>query len=175
MNYAPEAAAVLDLLTQSLPGLRPLGEEDFPQLLSLYEGNSFYNAIALDGSPTLEQCREDLFGLPPGRTLAHKLFLGLFRQKTLAACLDLVVGYPDRETLYLGLLELDQTFHRKGLGTEIVQAVWEAGKHTGFSTVRLGCYLENTPGFSFWSGEGFREEGRVERNGRILLKMLRPL
>ena len=78
MNYAPEAAAVLDLLTQSLPGLRPLGEEDFPQLLSLYEGNSFYNAIALDGPPTLEQCREDLFGLPPGRTLAHKLFLGLF-------------------------------------------------------------------------------------------------
>lgn len=167
---------LLALLEEALPGLRPLEEEDLPQVLALYQSNPEYNALALDSPPTLETCREDRTDLPPGRLPEHKLFLGYFQGERLAAVWDLVAGYPEESTLYLGLLELDGTHQRQGLGSRLVRALLSLGKEAGFAAVRLGCLEENRWGFAFWSKMGFTTEGRVPWKGdRMVLKMVREL
>mgnify|MGYP001625433427 CR=1 FL=1 len=175
MEHSPRAQELLTALCAALPALRPLEEGDLPQVLTLYQRNTFYNSVALEAPPTLKSCQEDLAALPPGRELRHKLFLGLFQGAVLAAVLDLVEGYPDEGSLYIGLLELAVEFHRQGLGTRLVRALKTAAGEAGFSALRLGCYDRNTPGMAFWNAMGFEKEGAVLREGRVLHKMFLPL
>ena len=121
-------------------------ENDFPALLALYKSNPFYLSISQEGPPTLEDCQEDAAALPPGRGKEHKLFLGLFQESVLAAVLDLVEGYPEEGTLYLGLLELAGPLQGKGLGTHIFSALSQEAGAAGFQCIRLACLEENLPG-----------------------------
>ena len=175
MEHSPRAQELLTALCAAFPGLRSLEEGDLPQVLTLYQRNTFYNSVALEAPPTLESCQEDLAALPPGREPRHKLFLGLFQGEVLAAVLDLVEGYPDEGALYIGLLELAVEFHRQGLGTRLVRALKTAAGEAGFSALRLGCYDRNAPGMAFWNAMGFEKEGAVLREGRVLHKMFLPL
>ena len=106
MEHSPRAQELLTALCAAFPALRPLEGGDLPQVLTLYQRNTFYNSVALEVPPTLKSCQEDLAALPPGREPRHKLFLGLFQGEVLAAVLDLVEGYPDEGAPYIGLLEL---------------------------------------------------------------------
>ena len=155
--------------------LRSLEERDFPRLLELYQSNPFYNSVALEEPPSLAMCREDQTALPPGTSAGQKLFLGLFQGEWLQAVLDLVDGYPEEGTLYIGLLELHGRAQRKGLGTRIMAALLPAAAQAGFSQVRLGCMEQNQPGLAFWRGQGFAPEGSVEQNGRWIVKMQKEL
>lgn len=167
---------LLTLLEEALPGLRPLGEKDLPQILALYQSNPAYNALALDGPPTLKICREDMLELPPGRLPEHKLFLGFFEGNCLAAVWDLVLGYPEESTLYLGLLELAKTHQHQGLGSRLVKALIFKAKTTGFTAMRLGCLEQNHLGLAFWKKMGFTEEDRTLWKGdRVVLKMVHQL
>ena len=86
--------------------LRPLGEEDLPQVLELYQGNTFYNSVALDRQPDLALCREDLEALPPGKTREEKLFFRGLPPGEAGRRGGSDRGLPPRRhTLYLGLLE----------------------------------------------------------------------
>lgn len=155
--------------------LRSLEERDFPRLLELYQSNPFYNSVALEEPPSLAMCREDQTALPPGTGPERKLFLGLFQGERLQAVLDLVDGYPEEGTLYIGLLELHGRAQGKGLGTRIMAVLLPAAAQAGFSQVRLGCMERNQPGLAFWRGQGFAPEDRVEQNGRWIVKLRKAL
>lgn len=176
MDDTPRGRRLLEAMQGDLPGLRPLEREDFPALLGLYRSNPFFNSVSLDAPPTLENCREDAGALPPGREPCHKLFLGLFQEGRLRAALDLVEGYPQEATLYIGLLELDGAVQRQGLGTRILDSLEAGAKEAGFGWLRLACLEKNLPGYDFWKKQGFQEEGRgVWQGGRTVLKMVRAL
>ena len=177
MEHSPRAQELLTALCAAFPGLRPLEEGDLPLVFALYQRNTFYNSVALEAPPTLESCREDLAALPPGRERRHKLFLGLFQESGLAAVLDLVEGYPEEGTLYLGLLELAGPLQGKGLGTHIFSALSQEAGAAGFQCIRLACLEENLPGLAFWAGMGFEEEGRstLLKGGRKVRKLVKRL
>ena len=175
MEYALRASALLTGLTQEFGGLRPMEEGDLPEYLALCQSNHFFNSISLDEPPSLESCREDFTALPPGRKPEHKLFLGLWQEGRLQAALDLVEGYPDEDTLYIGLLELDASCQGQGLGTSLAKALARQSVLAGFSTLRLGCLVENAPGFGFWQAMGFQEEARSHLGKRPVRKMVRNL
>lgn len=175
MEYAARASALLRGFQQRFPGLRPLEEGELPEYLALCQSNPFFNSISLDEPPSLEACREDFSALPPGREPEHKLLLGLWQEGRLRAVLDLVEGYPDEATLYIGLLELDASCQGRGLGTALVTALARESVLAGFSTLRLGCLVANTPGFGFWQAMGFQEEGRSHLGSRPVRKMVRKL
>ena len=130
--------------------------------------------------PTRENLLEDCAALPPGRSLADKAFLLLYRQGKPAAALDFVVGYPTPETGYIGLLVLDSAFQGQGSGQELLTALEDWAYSNGFTRLELGCYETNTPGLAFWRKMGFAEIRRTSRKGadgkeRALLSLEKPL
>ena len=46
---------------------------------------------------------DDLQAVPPGKTLSDKYFIGFYDGETLAAMMDLITGYPNPATAYIGL------------------------------------------------------------------------
>ncbi|MGI6254365.1 MAG: GNAT family N-acetyltransferase [Acutalibacter sp.] len=177
MEHTERTAALLRGLTAQFPGLKPMEEGELPAFVALCRSNDFYNSISMDEPPSLESCREDLTALPPGRGREHKLFLGLWQQGHLQAVLDLVEGYPDEETLYIGLLELDTSCQGQGLGTALVKALAQESFQAGFSLLRLACLEANTPGLGFWQSMGFTQEGTAlwSSGNRPVRKLVRNL
>lgn len=99
------------------PGYRvsPLGEADLAAALALCQSNPlYYRHFGIQ--PTLENLRENLTALPPGKALEDKYFLGLWQGGKLIALLDLIAGYPEPDTAWIGWLILDQSCQGRGAG-----------------------------------------------------------
>ena len=81
---------------------RILTEADIPAALALCEGNPLFYEYC-PPRPSAENLLADMSALPPGRTMEDKHFLGLWRDEKLTALLDLVLGYPEEDTAWIGL------------------------------------------------------------------------
>ena len=106
---------------------------------------------------TPESILEDLRALPPGKTVADKLFAGFFDGTALAAILDLIWDYPARGTAWLGLFMLDAARQGQGEGTALVGEILQALREAGMSRVRLGVDLGNAHSWAFWTKNGFSQ------------------
>lgn len=82
--------------------VRRLNESDAPAMLALSEKNAVYYRYHAP-APSLEDIREGLTALPPGKTMADKYYVGFFDGETLAAVLDLVLDFPETGTAFIGL------------------------------------------------------------------------
>ncbi len=81
--------------------VRPLTAGDVDKILALCaENEQFYRYHP--PLATRESVLEDMTALPPGKNAADKHYLGFFDGKTLVAVLDLILGYPQEDTAYLG-------------------------------------------------------------------------
>ena len=78
---------------------------------------------------TKEGVREDMEALPPGKTYEDKYFLGYYDGKRLIAIMDLIDGYPDDSTLYIGLSMTNMTIQGKGIGTSIILPSYASEQH----------------------------------------------
>ena len=169
-------------LQKAFPGwqARPVEEALDDTLLVLRSNLAGYYVRTGEPAPTRENLLEDCAALPPGRSLADKAFLLLYRQGKPAAALDFVVGYPTPETGYIGLLVLGSAFQGQGSGQELLTALEDWAYSNGVTRLELGCYETNTPGLAFWCKMGFAEIRRTSRKGadgkeRALLSLEKPL
>ena len=105
----------MQALTEALPGweIEPVAEGNLTQGLEILASNrEGYYALTGEPAPTLQNLREDLTHLPPGRSLCDKSFLLLSFDGKATALMDYVRGYPTEQTGYIGLLILHQNCHR---------------------------------------------------------------
>lgn len=138
--------------------VRRLTEGDLPELLALAEGNpTYYKYIRTQ--PSLENLREDLTALPPGKTLEDKYFLGYFGDGRLCAALDLIVKYPGPETAFVGWFILRKDLQGRGTGTALVKELEAFLKDQGYTSVRLGRAKGNPESEAFWAHNGFTPTG----------------
>lgn len=178
---------LMQALTEALPvwEIEPVAEGNLTQGLEILASNrEGYYALTGEPAPTLQNLREDLTHLPPGRSLCDKSFLLLSFDGKATALMDYVRGYPTEQTGYIGLLILHQNCHRQKLGTVLFQAVEQAARKTGARRLELGCFEANTPGLSFWRSNGFKvlrscihpdESGASQGNSRCLLVLEKNL
>ena len=150
---------VLDLGPSALASRR-LTDKDLPELLALCEGNPDYYEHYGE-RPTLENLARALRELPPGCRKEQKEFLGFFDEGRLRAVLDVVRGYPDEATAYVGLLMVDGARHGRGIGTQVMDAALRRLRAEGFSRVRLGCIQGNEHARRFWEKLGFAPTGEA--------------
>ena len=149
--------------------IRRLTDADVPMLYAWMLRNDQYFRYC-GGSTTPERVRQDLTLCPPGTTPAQKHYVGFFDEDTLVAVMDLIDGYPDADTAFIGFFMMNKDLQGQGTGTAIVREVLAALRALGYTAVRLGIDKENPQSNHFWRKNGFTvlREAAQER-GIVLL------
>ena len=77
------------------------------------ENKKYYNYlhenVSLDGGKSI------LEDVPPNINIENKYVLGFYEKDKMIAILDLIEGYPNNETAFIGLLILDVGYQGKGI------------------------------------------------------------
>lgn len=136
-----------------------LGESDVPELYQLCISNPQYYTY-LKCEPKLDSLKGELTALPPGKNLDDKYFIGFYEGERMIAILDLITGYPDEKTAFIGWFMVDGALHGQGIGTNLVGRLYDWLRERGFLAVRLGCIVENAEGRRFWEKQGFAYTGK---------------
>ena len=151
--------------------VRRLTEEDLPELLALAKDNPTYYRY-MGEEPTLEGLRGDLTKLPPRTTSEDKYFLGYFRDGRLCAALDLILHYPNPETIFIGWFILDKGIQRAGVGTAIITELMAFLRAQGFRYVRLGYVKGNLESEHFWQKNQFAPTGLQTRTENYTIAVM---
>ena len=73
----------------------------------------FYDYCPPFGS--VENIKDDLAALPPNKTINDKYYIGFYDGNVLIAVMDLILGYPNENTGFIGFFMVNKTFQKKEL------------------------------------------------------------
>lgn len=138
--------------------VRQLKESDIEVIYDLCKENELYYKHC-PPFVTKESIREDLFKLPPNKTLDDKFFLGFFDNEELLCVIDLIVNYPKENTAFLGFFMLEKKYQGKGIASGIFQELSTFLKSNHFNAIRLGYVKGNQQSEFFWKKNGFLPVG----------------
>lgn len=149
--------------------VRLLDEKDIPMISALCRGNTQFYSYC--GQPFSEETiRSDLHITPPGKGAEDKYYAGFFRGEQLCAVLDLIDGYPDDTTAFIGFFMLNKEIQGKGRGTAMITELCAYLKRMGFERVQLGIDKDNPQSTHFWKKNGFLFVREIVRaDGTIIL------
>lgn len=163
---------------------RDINDDNQAEDVRLREGNTyFYNTV--EGMEVHEpdeahpypycsqdemEIRKDRYLLPKGMPAESKLYFGIFDDDErflpdgrCLAIVDLVIGYPTEEYVYIGWLILENEVHGVGLAAGIMDVLYSVSRKLGYKYIKLSAYDVNEPGMKFWKKQGFKEDGFVMR------------
>jgi uncharacterized protein len=121
-------------------------------------------ALRVTGHPPgPADAQSTLMFVPEGRSPDDKVAFGVWADDELVGILDLLLRYPDAETLDIGLLQIDRDRQGQGIGAAAcralereVRARWPWARRLRLSVVRT-----NDQVLGFWRRMGFTETGEV--------------
>ena len=134
--------------------VRQLTPEDADAVLALAAGNALFYRYH-PPLPDRESILSDMTALPPGKGPEDKYFLGLFQGERLTAVMDLILGYPEADSAWMGW----------GVGSGILRDVEAALRAAGFRTLRLAVDRGNPQSWAFWTKNGCIRDGPERPNG----------
>lgn len=127
------------------------------EVLDIYIGNDYYFNKILNIPQNITNVEQDITNIPDGVQKSQKNYrLVSFNDEILGA-VDYITGYPEKNTLFIGLLIIKNNKHRQGFGGKIFNYLEDLFKSEGFLKVRLGVIADNEIGFSFWKKRNFKE------------------
>ncbi len=144
--------------------VRALQESDVNDILELCQKNPLFYKYT-EAEPTKEQILNDMKATPPGTFPKDKYFFGLFERDVLVAVMDLVDGYPDSTTAYIGFFMMNSEYQGKQEGTAIIHEAMEYLSTIGKNAVRLAIDKGNPQSTHFWKKNGFEVLFEVDVNG----------
>ena len=125
---------------------------------------------------TEDSIRADMAALPPHKTPEDKYYLGFFEDEILVAVMDLISGFPNEETAFVGFFMMNKQFQGKGIGTGLMAEVYEYLKKVGFQFVRLCFAKGNTQSEHFWLKNGFVPTGvEAQNDGYVAVVLQKEL
>ncbi len=110
---------------------------------------------------TTESIKADMIALPPGITQDKKHYLGFFDSDELIAVMDLILGYPDEDTAYIGFFMTDVSVQNKGVGSRIIRELCRFACSNNFTNIQLGWVQGNPQPEHFWHKNGFHKTDRI--------------
>lgn len=132
--------------------------EDIPTVYELCKGNPYYYEH-MKMQPTIKNLTETMTELPTGKTLDDKYFVGFWEDDSLIAILDLIIGYPNENTAFIGWFMMNRDGQGNGIGSEIVQEILACIKNLNLQKVRLAYIKGNRQAKQFWLKNGFAPTG----------------
>ena len=146
-------------------------DEKYPEILALYERNQDFFALSQSSAVTLAQVDADVHAGPENLAPENKkYFLITDDNETPIAVLDYALGYPDDQTVFIGLLIVDKIFRGQGLGHKIVAEQLDHFRSIGMRKVRIAVLDNNPAGLAFWQGLGFEiiEKNKHSTDGDLV-------
>jgi ribosomal protein S18 acetylase RimI-like enzyme len=137
--------------------------EELAALQRVMESDEDY-ALRITGHPPgPADAQSTLMFVPEGTFPDDKAPFGVWLGDELVGILDLLLRYPDVQTVYLGLLLIDRAHQGRGVGTAAFQALerdllprWPWARRLRLSVVRT-----NDQTLGFWRRLGFTETGEL--------------
>jgi RimJ/RimL family protein N-acetyltransferase len=102
--------------------------------------------------------------LPPLCTYDDKYVFFIEKNETPIGVVDLIIGYPNRKTAFLGLLLLGEKYHGSGIGRESYDLIENYVKQFNIDSIQLAVNDSNDIGMRFWLKLGFKVNGRTRLN-----------
>ena len=144
--------------------VRRMGDMDAESILDIYSGNPQYYRYC-EAEPTTEEVLNDLHITPPDIPMSDKYYVGFYEDTTLVAVMDLIDGYPDADTAYIGFFMMNPTYQGNHIGTAIISEVIEYLRSIGEKAVRLAIDKGNPQSTHFWKKNGFEIISEADVNG----------
>lgn len=139
----------------------------------MQRNDQYYRCCGAGTSP--ERVRQDLTLCPPGIPLAQKHYVGFFDGNTLTAIMDLIDGYPNADTAFIGFFMMNKDLQGQGTGTAIIRGVMAYLAALGYTAVRLGIDKENPQSNHFWRKNGFTVLKEIPQEQGVILLAERRL
>lgn len=135
--------------------IEPVTLKNLIKYEDIFLSNTEYYMIT-DGRPATKQdCIETIEysdNFPPGMGYC----IGFSNDKQSVAFLSLLEGYPESESLYIGLFLIDREYQYKSIGTKIMNGVIDAAFYSGYKKIKLSVQDNNNSGYPFWKKLGFK-------------------
>ena len=133
-----------------------LSLEDVKAIQALYEKCVDF-MLLVDGHPAGENAADEEFqNLPPGKSMDDRFMYGIIDPvNELAGVLDVLRGYPEEGTWWIGLLLFVPEIRSLGMGKKVVHGLCKHIKINGGKAIMLGVVAENERAYQFWSKMGF--------------------
>lgn len=141
--------------------IRKLNEGDYDDILKLMKGNPLYFEY-YPPFPDKQDIIDDMYALPDGKTPEDKYYIGYFLNDRLIAVMDLIVGYPNKHTVFIGFFMTSSTIQNQGIGSSIITNLINNLK-SPLDTLRLAYIKGNPQAEAFWLKNGFIKTGEEKR------------
>ena len=151
--------------------VRRLTEADVDKIYVLSVENFMYYQYC-PPFVTRESIFHDMKALPPRTTCDDKYYIGYFEEDKLMAVMDLILGYPNEETAFIGLFMMEKGSQGKGIGSAIVEECFEFLDSIGYRFIRLGFAKGNPQSEAFWVKNGFVRTGVEADNGDYIVVVM---
>jgi ribosomal protein S18 acetylase RimI-like enzyme len=163
--------------------LRPIEPADVDALQQLIESDPGYTERITGYPPGAADAQSLLMMRPEGLPEQAKVVLGAFLTNQLVAVADLLRGYPNEHTAFIGLLQVHWNHQGLGLGKstyELLQRYVESS-WPEIRTLRLAIVDTNAHiATGFWQRQGFTPTGeerpyrydKLESTARLYEKAL---
>lgn len=137
---------------------------------NIFYSNQEYFLIT-DGHPANKQNIVDT--IEYGNDFPHGMChcLGFSLNGVAVAFLSFFEGYPEADTLYIGLFLMDSKFKRMSIGTKIISTLIEKAFRSQYTSVKLSVQDNNISGYLFWKKLGFSLKEKTICNGFYNLSM----
>ena len=133
-------------------------EEQKRALQAVYAAAPDYCMRVIGHIPTVDEMGPH--DLPPGKISEDDYLFGIYLRSEMIGCADLLRGYPDEKTVYLGLVLISERYQNRGLG---VRACMELEKVVlswpEISVIRGSVIRTNDIVLSFWKRMGAEDTG----------------
>ena len=143
--------------------VRRLGRDDVDAIYELCRENRIFYRYH-EPFVTKESILDDMEALPPGKSREDKYYIGFFDGGSLVAIMDLILGYPEKNTAFIGLFMTAHDRQGCGLGSRILRDCMARLSAAGYHRLRLAVDEGNPQSLAFWTKNGFTLTGEVHPN-----------
>ena len=126
-------------------------ESNHGDVWDIFNTNQNYFMVAHGKAADKGSVLYALSQVPPNFDVANKYFVGVWHGGKAIAVIDLAVGYPNPDCLWLGLLLVHGDLQGKSIGAKIADGIVKAAQMIGFGNIRLGVAEANIGAIRFWN------------------------
>ena len=148
--------------------VRYMSDSDADALLAFCLRNDQYYRYC-GKQPSRELILQDLRITPPNTPADAKYYVGFYDKDVLVAIMDLIDGYPDSDTAFIGFFMMNRQLQGRQIGSHIIRKLCLYLNENGLKRVLLGINKDNPQSNAFWAKNGFSVIREVEQEGGTIL------